>query len=143
MKKFIQLTTPWLLLLLMGLFVAWLRYGIVESSAIGQLCSSGQRPTWCAGRQWLVLGFLNYYFGYLALAASVLALYLRRSWAAWLAAATGLLALQLYCVEAGALALLVGSLRLLRLQMDARTPPLMQHGHGQQQIQAQPDPGGV
>lgn len=105
---------PWLGLLAVALAAAWLRYGLVESSAIGQLCSAGG-PWWCQWRHWLVLGFLNDVYGIAALAATALALLHRRAWTAWLAAALGAFALWLYCVESGALALLVGGLCLWRV----------------------------
>jgi hypothetical protein len=127
---------PWLLLLAVALGAAWLRYGLIESSAIGQRCSAADVPAWCHGRQLLVLGFLHNVYGFAALAAAALALWRQRIGLAWLAAALGMLALELYGVEAGALALLIGSLRLLRLQ--ARAAPLDQHRHGQQQVQSQP-----
>ncbi|EIM03438.1 hypothetical protein RHOFW104T7_14280 [Rhodanobacter thiooxydans] len=104
----------WLALLAVAALAAWLRYGLVESSAIGQLCSAGHAPWWCRWRQWLVLGFLHDVYGIAALAATALALLHRRAWAAWLAAALGAFALELYCVESGALALLLGGLFLWR-----------------------------
>ena len=127
---------PWLLLLAVALAAAWLRYGLIESSAIGQQCGAGHVPAWCHWRQVLVLGFLHNVYGIAALAAAALALWRPRLGLAWLAAALGIFALELYCFEAGALALLIGSLRLLRLQ--ARLPPRDQHRHGQQQVHAQP-----
>lgn len=127
---------PWVLLLIVALATAWLRYGLIESSAIGQLCDASHAPSWCSGRQWLVLGFLHGVYGVVALLAAVLALLQQRLWLAWLAAALGMFALELYCFEAGALALLLGCLRLLRLQ--ARTAPIEQHRQRQQQIQSQP-----
>ena len=127
----------WLALLAVTALAAWLRYGLVESSAIGQLCSAGHAPWWCRWRQWLVLGFLNDVYGIAALAATALALLQNRTWLAWLAAALGMFALLLYCFESGALALLLGSLRLLRLQAP-RALPLDQHRYGQQQVEAQP-----
>ena len=107
---------PWLLLLATGVFAAALRYGVIEPSAAAQLCESGHGPAWCAARQWLVLGFLNNTYGIAALVAAALALALKQPSAAWLAAALGAFALEMYCFEAGALALLIGCLRLLRIQ---------------------------
>jgi hypothetical protein len=135
-SKLARLARPWLLLLAVALIAAWLRYGLIESSAIGQQCGAGNVPAWCDWRQALVLGFLHNVYGMAALAAAVLALWRQRTWLAWLAAALGIFALELYCFEAGALALLIGSLRLLRLQ--ACTTPVDQHRHGQQQIHPQP-----
>jgi hypothetical protein len=107
---------PWLLLIAVGLLAAVLRYGLVEPSAIVQLCESGKGPAWCNVRQWVVLGFLGNGYGIAALIAAALSLIWKHPWAAWLAAALGAFALEMYCFEAGALALLIGCLRLLRIQ---------------------------
>lgn len=135
-SKLMRQALPWLLLVVVALGAAWLRYGLIESSAIGQQCGGANVPAWCHWRQALVLGFLHDVYGIAALAAAALALWRQRLWLAWLAAALGIFALELYCFEAGALALLTGSLRLLRLQ--ARPAPLDQHRHGQQQVHSQP-----
>lgn len=129
---------PWLLLLAVGAVAATLRYGLIESSTIGQQCAAVRSPWWCAWRQGLVLGFLHNIYGIAALVAAAMALRSRRLWLAWLAAALGVFALQLYCVESGALAVLVGCLRLLRARANARIAPVEQHRQGQQQIQCQP-----
>ena len=133
-----RLALPWLLLLLVAIATAAVRFELIESSAIGQLCGSGHAPGWCAVRTALVLGFLHQVYGVAALIVAALALVARRHALAWLAAALGILALQLYGAETGALALLIGCLRLLRLQADACAAPVHQHGRGQQQVQAQP-----
>lgn len=127
---------PWVALLVVGLATAWLRYGLIQPSHIAALCGDAGSPAWCAWRQWLVLGFLHDVYGVLALVAAALALFSQRLAVAWLAAAVGLFALELYCYETGALALLMGCLRLLRLQASAS--PRVQHGHGQGQVQGQP-----
>jgi hypothetical protein len=132
-----RLAWPWLLLLAVALAAAWLRYGLVESSAIGQQCGTGHGPWWCGWRQALVLGFLHDIYGIAALVATALALLWKREWLAWLAAALGVLALELYCFETGALALLVGSLRLLRVQA-TRMAPVERDRQRKQQIQPQP-----
>lgn len=136
-----RLALPWLLLLGVGFATTAVRFGLIESSAIGQLCSSSHAPWWCGVRTALVLGFLHHVYGVAALIGAVLALTSRRhalAALAALAAALGAVALLLYGAEAGALALLIGSLRLLRLQADACAAPVRQHGCGQQQVQAQP-----
>ena len=84
-----------------------------------------------------MLGFLSSSYGYAALVASFVALFWRHPLAAWLAAALGVAALVLYCFEAGAFALLVGALRLLRAQADG-LPPRRQHRHGEGEVQPQP-----
>ncbi|KRE83561.1 hypothetical protein ASG75_14440 [Rhodanobacter sp. Soil772] len=132
-----QRAWPWLLLLLVALFTAWLRYGVIEPATMAQQCGGGHAPWWCRWRQWLVLGFLHDVYGIAALLATALALFWKRMGLAWLAAALGIIALQLYCFESGALAVLIGCLRLLRLQA-TRAPPVDQHRHGQQQVHSQP-----
>jgi hypothetical protein len=132
-----RLAWPWLLLLAVALAAAWLRYGLIESAAMGQQCGAGQGPWWCSWRQALVLGFLHNVYGIAALIATALALLWKRPWPAWLAAALGVFALELYCFEAGALALLVGSLRLLRVQATCLAP--VEHDRQrEQQVQSQP-----
>jgi hypothetical protein len=138
MARRLRLAAPWLLLLPVGLMAAWLRYSLIESSAIGAVCSALIRPSWCIGREWLVLGFRENIYGAAALVATVLALLPRRPWAAWLAAALGLFALELYCFETGALALLIGCLRLLRWQALGSAPAAEQHRAGHRPVQAQP-----
>ena len=135
-SKLMRRALPWLLLLAVALGAAWLRYGLIESSAIGQQCGGSHVPAWCHWRQVLVLGFLHNVYGIAALAAAALALWRQHTGLAWLAAALGIFALELYCFEAGALALLIGSLRLLRLQ--ASLAPVGQHRHRQQQVHSQP-----
>jgi hypothetical protein len=132
-----QRAWPWLLLLLVALFTAWLRYGVIEPATMAQQCGGDHAPWWCRWRQWLVLGFLHDVYGIAALLATALALLWKRAWLAWLAAALGVTALQLYCFESGALAVLIGCLRLLRLQA-TRAVPVAQHRHGQQQVHSQP-----
>lgn len=115
---------PWLLLLAVGVLAATLRYGVIEPTATAELCGSGHGPAWCPARQWLVQSFLNNTFGIAALVAAGLALLVKQRWAAWLAAALGMFALELYCFEAGALALLIGCLRLLRIQAQILPRPV-------------------
>jgi hypothetical protein len=140
-----RLALPWLLLLGAGLAAAGLRYDLIESTAMAELCGSGQALAWCDTRLWLILGFQHHaydvsLYGMAALAAAMLALWRKQVWIAWLAAALGVFALQLYCVEPGVLALLIGSLRLLRLQASGlmHLPPGEQHRQRDRQIQAQP-----
>ena len=132
-----RLALPWLVLLAVGLGAMALRFGLIESSAIGQFCSNSD-PWWCSVRTALVLGFLHNVYGVVALITAALALVSRRLALAWLAAALGVFAMQLYGVETGALAVLIGSLRLLRLQADARGTPVEQDRQRQQEVQSQP-----
>jgi len=120
----IRALTPWLLIALVGLCAAWLRYGLIEQPALADLCSSTQPPAWCPLRQTLVLGFLHEIYGIAAIVAAALSLLRRSRVLAWLAAALGAFALLLYNCEPGALALLVGCLRLVRV-----TAPLDRRPH--------------
>lgn len=134
-----RLAWPWLLLLIVAAAAMWLRYGLIESSAIGQQCAGAHSPWWCIGRQWLVLGFLHDVYGIAALIAAAAALCSKRPWLAWLATALGVFALQLYCVQTGALAFLIGSLRLTRLQAaNVGGTPAEQNRQRQQHVQTQP-----
>jgi hypothetical protein len=136
---------PWLLLLAIGVAAAWLRYRLIEPSIMVELCGGSHNPAWCSWRLLLVLGFQHHaygvsVYGVAALAAAMLALLWKRAWAAWLAAALGAFALELYCFEPGALALLIGCLCLLRIQAQVlpRVAPAEQHRQRDQQIQSQP-----
>jgi hypothetical protein len=123
----LRLALPWLLVIGAGLLAAWLRYGLVQPPELAHRCAAGAGPAWCPLRLLAVKGFLSYAYGWAALAAAALALCWVRRFAAWLAAALGAFALVMYCPDAGAPALLVGGLRLLRLQ--ARS--LQSHGINQ------------
>jgi hypothetical protein len=83
-----------------------------------------------------VLGFLHNVYGATALLTALFAMLSRRLAVAWLAAALGLFALVLYGFQSGAIALLIGSLRLLRLP--AQAPPGIQDRPGERDIQRQP-----
>jgi hypothetical protein len=137
MSRALRRALPWFTLALVAAAASVLRYGVIEPPAVANLCTAGGGPSWCTWRQWAVLGFLGYTYGYAALTAAFVALFLRHPLAAWLAAALGVAALVLYCVEAGAFALLVGALRLLSIQADAMAPR-GQHGDGECEIQPQP-----
>lgn len=132
-----RIALPWLALALFWLAVAWLRFGFISATAVAQICDAGQPPAWCGVRRVLVLGFLYDVYGVAALIAALLSLFVRCAWLAWLAAALGALSLLLFCFETGALALLIGGLRLLRLQQTPRAP-VEQHRQGQREIQTQP-----
>lgn len=121
-------------LLAVGALAALLRYRLVEPPALGERCAAaGAIDGWCTLRGWVIAGFLGNAFGYAALAAGAFALLRQRAWTAWLAAALGALALQLYCYQSGALALLVGTVLLVR-----GAPRRQQHGEAGQHIQTQP-----
>ena len=127
---------PWLALLIVGMAAAWLRFDLIQPSDIAALCGDAGSPWWCPVRQWMVLGFLRNIYGMFALVAALFAVFAHRLAVAWLAAALGLFALVMFCYQAGALALLVGCLRLLRVQ--ARLLPAAQHRPRHRNVQRQP-----
>lgn len=137
MNRTLRLVLPWFTLALVALAAAVLRYGVIELPAVANLCSAQGGPRWCAWREWAVLAFLGYGYGYAALTATFIALVSRHPLAAWLAAALGFAALVLYCFEAGAFALLAGALCLLRAQVRG-LPPGEQHRQREGEVQPQP-----
>jgi hypothetical protein len=144
MKRVLSLTLPWLLLIAIGVGAGTLRYGLVESADVAHTCEISKALA-CTIRHLTVEGFirgrvLGYQmgiYGWVALAAAALALTLKSRFFSWLAAATGLVALMLYCFAPGAFALLVGCLRLVRLQSKPAAP-FNEHRAGEGQVQAQP-----
>jgi hypothetical protein len=132
-----RIAMPWLLILLAALGAAWIRYGFIEPADLAHVCEGTAVPGWCPVRNTLVQGFRSYGYGYAALAGTLLALVWRHPLSATLAAALGLIALELYCYEAGALALLVGALRLVRLQATGAMPG-DEDGRGNAQVQPGP-----
>ena len=135
-RPLLRMALPWLGISVVGAMAAWLRYGLIESPAMALACDAAAAPWWCAARQALVLGFLHDVYGIAALLAAACALLVRGVPMAWLAAALGLFALELYGFQSGALALLVGSLCLLRAQM--RPEPATQDRPRQRDVQPQP-----
>ena len=138
-KRIFPFTLPWLVLVAVGLFAAWLRYGFIQPPELAHLCDDGNKPAWCSLREVIVIGFNTYGYGIAAIIAMILALIWRKTWLAALAAMLGLFALTLYCYVPGAIALLVGSLRLVRLQAAvAVAAPSHPYRRGDRQVQAQP-----
>lgn len=138
-RRFLPTARPWFLLVIAGLFTTWLRYGFIEPPGLAHLCDEASGPVWCGARAAIVIGFNTYGFGIAAIIVTALSLVWKKPWLAWLAAALGLFAVILYCYYAGAIALLVGSLRLVRLQANGTVAtPGHPHRHGNRQIQAQP-----
>lgn len=118
MKPSLRAALPWAIIVLVAAGAAWLRYGFIEPSDMAHACDGADGPWWCGTRTLLVQGFLSYGYGYAAVLMALVALFWRHTAAAVLAASLGVIALQLYCYEGGALALLIGALRLVRVQYD-------------------------
>ena len=144
MKKTPRLILAWLSLIVIGVAVYALRYLLVESPDVANLCDTGQSLE-CTVRHVTVMGFilgrtLGYQmgiYGWVALVAAATALFWKKPFAAWFSAAAGLVAVILYCFAPGAFALLVGCLRLVKLQSRGATP-LDHHRTGGGQVHAQP-----
>jgi hypothetical protein len=138
-KRLLCMTLPWFLIVVIGLLSAWLRYGFIEPPVLAHMCDDlTHRPASCGIRQFIVIGFNTYSFGIAALVVTLLALIMKKPAMAWLAAALGMFAVVMYCYYAGAVALLLGCLRLLRLQANRMPAPGHQHGHGNRQVKTQP-----
>ena len=135
-RRFLPTALPWLLLAATGLLAAWLRYGFIQPPDLAHLCDDGNKPAWCGLRQAVVIGFNSGGYSIAAIIAAVLALLRPKPWLACLAAMLGIFALTLYCYVPGAVALLVGSLRLVRLQ--AMAPPGDPYRHRDGEVQSQP-----
>ena len=118
MKPSLRAALPWAIIVLVAMAAAWLRYGFIEPSDMAHACDGAGGPWWCGMRTLVVEGFLSYGYGYAAVLMALVALFWRNTAAAVLAASFGVIALQLYCYEGGALALLIGALRLVRVQYD-------------------------
>jgi hypothetical protein len=116
MKSRFRAALPWAVIVAAALLATLLRYGFIEPSDVAHACDGKGGPWWCGARNAIVQGFLNYGYGYAAVLAALVAVFWRNTFTAVLAASLGVVALQLYCYEGGALALLIGSLRLVRIQ---------------------------
>jgi hypothetical protein len=119
MKPSLRAVLPWAVIVAVALVASLLRYGFIEPSDVGHACDGKGGPWWCGLRNVIVQGFLSYGYGYAAILAALVAVFWRNTFTAVLAASLGVIALQLYCYEGGALALLIGSLRLVRIQVGA------------------------
>jgi hypothetical protein len=138
-KRLTFILLPWLLILAVGLLTMWLRYGFIEPPALAHLCDDlNTRPASCSARTFIVIGFNSYGFGIAALVATALTLVMKKPAIAWLAAALGMFAVIMYCYYAGAVALLIGCLRLLRLQVNRVATPRHPHRNGNREVHGQP-----
>jgi hypothetical protein len=137
-KRLTPILLPWLLLAVAGFATAWLRYDFIEPPALAHLCDDSNGPASCGLRTAIVIGFNTYGFGIAALIVTLIALFSKKPAIAWLASALGLFALIMYCYYAGAIALLIGCLRLVRLQANGMAAPVDVYRPGDRQVQAKP-----
>jgi hypothetical protein len=113
---------PWVIVIVVAVVATWVRYGFIEPPQLAYACEGANAPWWCGVRTLVVQGFLSYGYGYAAVLAAFVALFWRSTFAAVVATSLGVVALQLYCYEGGAFALLLGALRLVRVQYDRIRP---------------------
>jgi hypothetical protein len=139
-KRTILALLPWLMLAVIGLASAWLRYRFIEPAALAHMCDAGNAhiPASCGFRHAVVIGFNTYSFGIAALVVTAVGLVSKNRFIAWLAAALGLFAVIIYCYYAGAVALLIGCLRFLRLQVNGMPAPVNPYRHRDRNVQTQP-----
>jgi hypothetical protein len=128
----------WLTVALAVGFTYWLRMDWIQSAPVAQQCLAGLHSAGCMARAAAVAAFLSGGVTVMAAVAAVLALFWKHPFSAWLATLAGGVALVLYSPEAGAAALLIGTLRLVRLQIGARARPGDQHRGGQQHVAQRP-----
>lgn len=112
----------WVLLAAAIGLVLWIRTDWIEPAAVAQHCLAGAATLGCHARSWAVIAFTSGGVAGAAIASAALALVWRHPAPAVLAVLCGGIAMVLYRAEPGAAALLVGVLRLARVQADRRTP---------------------
>lgn len=113
---------------LAGMVALLVRRFLVEPDHIGQLCTAAAAPAWCLVRHAVVLGFAHNVYGWVSVAAAVLALLLRAAPLAWLALASGVLGCVLYRFDPAGAGVLLAALVLARL----RSPTDQQRNRQQQ-----------
>lgn len=116
----IQRALCWAAVLAFGFALGfWLRYGVIQPEAIGIACGQADAPGWCAPRQWLILCQHYRVWGWVAVAAGAVGLFvtlppaLTRAVIA-IACVFSALALILYNATLGAPALVLTLFALLR-----------------------------
>lgn len=96
------------------------RYRFIEPQWITLWCESAEAPWWCPLRMALIKFFYYYGFGYLALAAALAALFVRRRWLVGSAVAIGAAGTFLYNTDLAAPALLLGLMLSFSVAPEAR-----------------------
>jgi hypothetical protein len=91
----------------------WARYGLIEPEGMAHACL-GSEDWQCVLRDLIVATFSRQQLGYVAVGAAVLALVPRLRPLAWLAWASGLAGLMLYCWDYAAVGVVLALLVLAR-----------------------------
>lgn len=102
-------------------FSLWARYGLIESENLATLCNATSVPLRCTVRNYVVASTALPLWGYVALAAGALSVFLRRLDVMLLALVAGASGLVLYAGATAAAGFLLGWITLARLL--ARAPP--------------------
>jgi hypothetical protein len=105
-------------------FSLWARYGLIESSSVATLCNATSVPLRCTVRNYVIAGTALPLWGYVALAAGALAVFVRRLDVTVLALVAGAIGLVLYAGETAAAGFLLGWITLARLTL--RASPAME-----------------
>ena len=116
----------------------WLRLGWIESAEVAHRCLAGLDSAGCLARRLAIVAFASGGLRDAAAGCAVLAVLWKHPISAWLAALAGGLALVLYSPEAGAAALLVGSLLGVHLAARSRSQPGEQDRRGEQDVAQKP-----
>ena len=91
-----------------------LRLLVIEPSHFGHACDPAPWSGWCAARTALIMSVRFQELGWVALAAGVLATFVRRLWLGQLALALGFAGLVLYSYEPAVVGALLGTLVIVR-----------------------------
>ena len=100
-------------------FSLWARYGLIESSSVASLCNATSVPLRCTVLKYVIASTALPLWGYVAMAAGVLAVCLRRLDVTVLALVAGTIGLVLYAGAPAAAGLLLGWITLARLLVRA------------------------
>jgi small-conductance mechanosensitive channel len=100
-------------------FSLWARYGLIESVSVATQCNATFVPFSCTVRNFVIASTVLPFWGYMALAAGVFALLLRRFDLTLLALVAGSVGVVLYAGATAAVGLLLGWITLARLLAQA------------------------
>ncbi len=87
---------------------------LIEPDAIGRLCTEARAPPWCAIRQTLIMGFVHNVYGWLSVAAALLAAVTGRRGLAWTGLVAGVFGGVLYRFDPAGAGVLLSALVLAR-----------------------------